>query len=392
MKYAASNQYEVKPMSTETPVIPDTMRAAVLRDYDKGLQVETIRTPRPKAGEVLIKVTACGLCHSDLHVIGGAIAFPLPAVLGHEVAGVIVELGPGTEHTGLEVGQQVAGGFLMPCGQCRHCAAGRDELCEPFFELNRLKGVLYDGTTRLYSLDGEPIQMYSMGGLAEYSVVPATALAPVPEGVDPVSAILGCAAMTGYGAVRRGADIKYGETVAVVAVGGVGSNIVQIARAFGASQVIAIDVADDKLEAVKAFGATATINSMTQDAREEVLKLTNGRGVDVSFEALGIPSTWSTALDVLADGGRMVPIGLGAGRQTAEVEINRTVRRSQSILGSYGARTRQDLPAVVDLAARGVINYDDLVTRRFSLDEAAAGYEALRNRAVQGRAVVDMSL
>lgn len=296
-------------MSTETPVIPDTMRAAVLRDYDKGLQVETIRTPRPKAGEVLIKVTACGLCHSDLHVIGGAIAFPLPAVLGHEVAGTIVELGPGTEHTGLEVGQQVAGGFLMPCGQCRHCAAGRDELCEPFFELNRLKGVLYDGTTRLYSLDGEPIQMYSMGGLAEYSVVPATALAPVPEGVDPVSsAILGCAAMTGYGAVRRGADLKYGETVAVVAVGGVGSNIVQIARAFGASQVIAIDVADDKLEAVKAFGATATINSMTQDAREEVLKLTNGRGVDVSFEALGIPSTWSTALDVLADGGRMVPI------------------------------------------------------------------------------------
>ena len=380
-------------MSTETPVIPDTMRAAVLRDYDKGLQVETIRTPRPKAGEVLIKVTACGLCHSDLHVIGGAIAFPLPAVLGHEVAGTIVELGPGTEHTGLEVGQQVAGGFLMPCGQCRHCAAGHDELCEPFFELNRLKGVLYDGTTRLYSLDGEPIQMYSMGGLAEYSVVPATALAPVPEGVDPVSsAILGCAAMTGYGAVRRGADIKYGETVAVVAVGGVGSNIVQIARAFGASQVIAIDVADDKLEAVKAFGATATINSMTQNAREEVLKLTNGRGVDVSFEALGIPSTWNTALDVLADGGRMVPIGLGAGRQTAEVEINRTVRRSQSILGSYGARTRQDLPAVVDLAARGIINYDDLVTRRFSLDEAAAGYEALRNRAVQGRAVVDMSL
>ena len=380
-------------MSTETPVIPDTMRAAVLRDYDKGLQVETIRTPRPKAGEVLIKVTACGLCHSDLHVIGGAIAFPLPAVLGHEVAGTIVELGPGTEHTGLEVGQQVAGGFLMPCGQCRHCAAGHDELCEPFFELNRLKGVLYDGTTRLYALDGEPIQMYSMGGLAEYSVVPATALAPVPEGVDPVSsAILGCAAMTGYGAVRRGADIKYGETVAVVAVGGVGSNIVQIARAFGASQVIAIDVADDKLEAVKAFGATATINSMTQDAREEVLKLTNGRGVDVSFEALGIPSTWNTALDVLADGGRMVPIGLGAGRQTAEVEINRTVRRSQSILGSYGARTRQDLPAVVDLAARGIINYDDLVTRRFSLDEAAAGYEALRNRAIQGRAVADMSL
>ena len=373
--------------------IPETMRAAVLRDHDEGLRVETIRTPRPKAGEVLIKVAACGLCHSDLHVIGGAIAFPLPAVLGHEVTGTVVELGPGNEHTGLEVGQNVAGGFLMPCGQCEACAAGRDELCGPFFDLNRLKGLLYDGTTRLAALDGEPIHMYSMGGLAEYAVIPSTSVAVAPDDIDLVpAAILGCAAMTGYGAVRRGADLRFGETVAVVATGGVGTNIVQIARAFGASQVIAIDVDDDKLAPMPGYGATAVVNSVTRNAREEVLKLTNGKGVDVAFEALGIPATWTTALDVLADGGRMVPIGLGAGVQTAGVEINRTVRRSQSILGSYGARTRQDLPAVVDLAARGVINYKDVVSRRLPLAEAGAGYEALRNREIQGRAVVDMSL
>ena len=375
------------------PTIPDTMRAAVLRDHDEGLRVETIRTPRPKAGEVLIKVAACGLCHSDLHVIGGAIAFPLPAVLGHEVTGTVVELGPGNEHTGLEVGDNVAGGFLMPCGQCEACAAGRDELCGPFFDLNRLKGLLYDGTTRLAALDGEPIHMYSMGGLAEYAVIPSTSVAVAPDDIDLVpAAILGCAAMTGYGAVRRGADLRFGETVAVVATGGVGTNIVQIARAFGASQVIAIDVDDDKLAPMLDYGATAVVNSVTRNAREEVLKLTNGKGVDVAFEALGIPATWTTALDVLADGGRMVPIGLGAGVQTAGVEINRTVRRSQSILGSYGARTRQDLPAVVDLAARGVINYKDVVSRRLPLAEAGAGYEALRNREIQGRAVVDMSL
>ena len=373
--------------------IPETMRAAVLRDHDEGLRVETIRTPRPKAGEVLIKVAACGLCHSDLHVIGGAIAFPLPAVLGHEVTGTVVELGPGNEHTGLEVGDNVAGGFLMPCGQCEACAAGRDELCGPFFDLNRLKGLLYDGTTRLAALDGEPIHMYSMGGLAEYAVIPSTSVAVAPDDIDLVpAAILGCAAMTGYGAVRRGADLRFGETVAVVATGGVGTNIVQIARAFGASQVIAIDVDDDKLAPMPGYGATAVVNSVTRNAREEVLKLTNGKGVDVAFEALGIPATWTTALDVLADGGRMVPIGLGAGVQTAGVEINRTVRRSQSILGSYGARTRQDLPAVVDLAARGVINYKDVVSRRLPLAEAGAGYEALRNREIQGRAVVDMSL
>ena len=381
-------------MANESVVeIPETMRAAVLRDPQVGLQVETIKTPRPGFGEVLVKVSGCGLCHSDLHVIGGAIAFPLPAVLGHEVAGQIVEVGPGNEFTGLEVGQQVAGGFLMPCGRCHHCNSGHDELCEPFFELNRLKGVLYDGKTRLESLDGEPIYMYSMGGLAEYAVIPATAVAPVPDSVDPVtSAILGCAAMTGYGAVRRGADLRYGETVAVVATGGVGTNIVQIARAFGASQVIAIDVDDDKLAPMLDYGATAVVNSVTQDAREEVFRLTGGKGVDVSFEALGIPATWTTALDVLADGGRMVPIGLGAGVQTAGVEINRTVRRSQSILGSYGARTRQDLPAVVDLADKGVINYRDVVSRRLPLEEAGAGDTALRNREIQGRAVVDMSL
>ena len=365
-----------------SPTIPETMRAAVLRDHDEGLRVETIRTPRPKAGEVLIKVAACGLCHSDLHVIGGAIAFPLPAVLGHEVTGTLVE-----------VGQNVAGGFLMPCGQCDACASGHDELCGPFFDLNRLKGLLYDGTTRLATLEGDPISMYSMGGLAEYAVVPSTSVTPVPERIDLVpAAILGCAAMTGYGAVRRGADLRFGETVAVIATGGVGTNIVQIARAFGAAQVIAIDVSDDKLAPMPGYGATAVVNSVTHDAREEVLRLTGGTGVDVAFEALGIPATWKTALDVLADGGRMVPIGLGAGVQTAEVEINRTVRRSQSILGSYGARTRQDLPAVVDLAARGVINYKDVVSRRFPLSEAGAGYEALRNHRIQGRAVVDMSL
>ena len=171
-----------------------------------------------------------------------------------------------------------------------------------------------------------------------------------------------------------------------------GSNIIQISRAFGAKQVIAIDVADDKLEAARALGATDTVNSTKQDVHETVFALTGGRGVDVAFEALGRPQTWTSALDALRDGGRMVPIGLGAGVQTAQVEINRTVRRSQSIIGSYGARTRQDLPEVVRLAAEGTIRYQDIVTRRFALEDVAQGYELLRQGAVQGRGVVDMSL
>ncbi|MEA5153450.1 zinc-binding dehydrogenase [Raineyella sp.] len=374
--------------------IPSTMRAAVLRDPAEGLRVEEIRTPHPKAGEVLIRVAACGLCHSDLHVLGGAIAFPLPAVVGHEVSGEIVEVGPGNENTGLAVGQQVAGAFLMPCGQCAACAAGRDDLCGPFFDLNRLQGRLYDGTTRLATLDGDPIAMYSMGGLAEYAVIPSTSVTAVPDDFDVVpGAILGCAAMTAYGAVRRGADLRSGETVAVVATGGVGSTIIPIARSFGARQVVAIDVSDEKLADARALGATDVVNSATcDDVRAAVFALTGGRGVDVAFEALGRPETWTTALDVLADGGRMVPIGLGAGVQTAQVEINRTVRRSQSILGSYGARTRQDLPEVVRLAAAGVIDYRGLVSRRYPLEQVADGYAALRRGEIRGRAVVDMSL
>ncbi|WP_239519521.1 zinc-binding dehydrogenase [Arcanobacterium phocisimile] len=373
--------------------IPATMRAAVLRDPALGLQVEEIKTPHPRDGEVLVKVTACGLCHSDLHVIGGKIAFPMPAVLGHEVTGEIVEVGPGNQHTGLSVGQHVAGAFLMPCGQCDYCAQGRDDLCAPFFDLNRIKGQLYDGETRLFALDDEPIAMYSMGALAEYCVIPATSVAVLEDSMDMVSgAILGCAALTGYGAVRRGADLRYGESVAVVATGGIGSNIIQVAKAFGAEKIIAIDVADDKLEAAKALGATDVVNSLKQNVREAVFEITDGRGVDVAFEALGRPETWASALDALRDGGRMVPIGLGAGVQTAAVEINRTVRRSQSILGSYGARTRQDLPVVVKMASEGKIDYQHIVTRRFPLEEAGKGYELLAQGKIQGRAVVDMSL
>ncbi|ADH91805.1 zinc-binding dehydrogenase [Arcanobacterium haemolyticum] len=373
--------------------IPATMRAAVLRDPKVGLQVEVIKTPKPRDGEVLIKVAACGMCHSDLHVIGGKIAFPMPCVLGHEVTGEIVEVGPGNQHTGLEVGQRVAGAFLMPCGQCEFCAEGRDDLCAPFFDMNRLKGQLYDGHTRLFGLDGEPIAMYSMGALSEYCVIPSTSVAVLDETMDMVSgSILGCAALTGYGAVRRGANLQYGETVAVVATGGIGSNIIQVAKAFGASKIIAVDVADDKLEAAKRLGATDVVNSSVQNVREAVFALTDGRGVDVAFEALGRPETWASALDSLRDGGRMVPIGLGAGVQTAAVEINRTVRRSQSILGSYGARTRQDLPTVVKMASEGCIDYRHIVTRKFSLEEAGSGYELLSQGKIQGRAVVDMSL
>lgn len=374
--------------------IPELMKAAVLEKAGEGLVVKTIRTPRPSRGEVLIRVAACGVCHTDLHVIKGEVGFPTPAVLGHEISGIIAELGEGvSELSRLTVGSRVVGAFIMPCGQCEACARGRDDLCELFFSMNRLSGVLYDGTTRLFDQDGSPLAMYSMGGLAEYAVVPASAVALLPDSLPlEESAILGCAALTAFGAVHRTADVQMGESVAVVAMGGVGSNVVQIARAFGASQVIAVDINAVKLEAAKGLGATDTVNGAEVDAVAAVRALTGGRGVDVAFEVLGNPTTFRQASEMLRDGGRLVAVGIAPGATTAPIEITRLVRRSQRILGSYGARTRTDLPQVVRLAADKVLSPQRTVTQTFSLDDVADAYAALAKGAISGRAIIRMPL
>lgn len=365
------------------------MRAAVLEAPGSALKVEEIPIPEHRAGEVLVKVASCGVCHSDLHVMKNELAFPTPAVLGHEISGTVEAMGPGV--FGLAIGMPVVASFIMPCGACKYCVEGRDDLCEPFFALNRLKGVLYDGETRIYRRDGSPLWMYSMGGLAEYAVVPATDVFPMPQGL-PIeeSSILGCAVFTAYGAVRHGADLRAGERVAVVAMGGVGSNIVQISRAFGASRIIAVDIRPEKLEAAAELGATDTVNGASEDPVERVKQLTGGEGVDVAFEALGRPETFTQAAEMLRYGGRMVAVGLATGKTTAPVEITRLVRGSQRVIGSYGARTRADMPRILTLAARGFIRPEQIVTQRFALEEADTAYRALDQGEIVGRAVVVM--
>ncbi len=363
------------------------MKAAVLETAPGGVHIEEIPVPEPRAGEVLIKVAGCGVCHTDLHVMKAEVAFPTPAVMGHEISGVVAALGPGV--TGPAVGTRVASAFIMPCGFCTPCGAGRDDLCDSFFAMNRLKGTLYDGTTRLRRRDGSPIAMYSMAGLAEYSVVPDTDVFPLADGLPlEESSVLGCAIFTAYGAVRHAGDLRGGERIAVVATGGVGINIIQIARAFGASQIIAVDVKDDKLEAATRLGATDVVNSTKTDAVARVRELTAGRGVDVAFEVLGIPQTFTQAFEMIRDGGRMVAVGIAPGKTTAPVEITRLVRRELRIAGSYGARTRADMPEIIRLAAQGVFRPETMVTQRFSLDEADAAYQALARGEIVGRAIV----
>lgn len=362
------------------------MKAAVWEGTSSRLAVEQIPVPRPSSGEVLVRVAACGVCHTDLHVLKGEVAFPSPAVIGHEMSGTVVELGSGVST--LAVGDAVVGAFIMPCGECAQCERGRDDMCTTFFGENRLKGNLLDGTSRLAREDGTRLSMYSMGGMAEYAVVPVTALtrliAPLP--LDQ-ACILGCAGFTAYGALAA-AGLQRGDSVAVVAVGGVGSSLVQMAAHLGASPIIALDVADEKLASARTLGATHTVNIRQTDPIAAVRDIVPG--ADVVFEALGRPESFELAHALLADGGRMIAVGIAAGGATAQVPITQLVRRGQTIRGSFGARTRQDLPAVVQLAAGGGFDVSGLVTRRYSLDEVDAAYRDLDAGHITGRAIVTM--
>lgn len=376
-------------MASESHPLPTTMKAAVLSGDEPRLSVVRIPVPVPKADEALVQVIACGVCHTDLHVIKGEVAFPRPAVLGHEISGRIIGFGDGTAETnGLAIGDTVAAAFIMPCTKCDACLRGRDDLCANFFAQNRLRGTLYDGTSRLQLADGSFLAMYSMGGLAEYCVVPTSALARLADSADPeTSCILGCAGLTSFAAVHRSGNVQSGDTVAIVGVGGIGSTIIQFARAAGASEVIAVDIATDKLASARALGATHVVNSREVDPVAAVREITGG-GADVVFEALGLPTTFSQASKMLADGGRMVAIGIAAGQATAEIEITPLVRRGYTITGSFGGRTRVDLPAIAELVAQGSFDPGQLITRRFPLDEVDDAYQALARGEITGRAIV----
>jgi Zn-dependent alcohol dehydrogenase len=372
--------------------IPSTMRAAVVLDQGEEFTLMDVPTPTPRAGEALVRVLSCGVCHTDLHVLKNEVAFPRPAVLGHEIYGQVVSLGPPLESSpsSVSLGDHVVGGFIMPCTTCRYCLAGRDDMCSSFFAFNRLKGTLYDGESRLAMPDGSFLAMYSMGGLAEYCVVPVSALALLPEDLaDTGSAILGCAGMTAYGAAQRVANVQAGQSVAIVGVGGIGSSLIPVVRGLGATSIIAVDIAEEKLKRALELGASHAVNSREVDPVATVRELTDG-GCDVVFEALGIPQTFEQSVGMLADGGTMVAIGIAATGSRASVEITPLVRRGYTIAGSFGARTRKDLPEVVALAHSGVFHTDQLITQHFPLDRVNEAYQLLREGKIIGRALITM--
>ncbi|XP_038973736.1 alcohol dehydrogenase-like [Phoenix dactylifera] len=392
---AASKEERVDVAGYNVAGGPSFMRGTVFWEPNRPLTIEEFHMPRPKAGELLIKTKACGVCHSDLHVMKGELPFSSPCVVGHEITGEVVDHGAYTDTRVIKrfpIGSHVVGAFIMPCGNCFFCVKGQEDLCEAFFAYNRAKGTLYDGETRLFlRSSGKPVYMYSMGGLAEYCVVPANALAVLPNSLPYTeSAILGCAVFTAYGAMRHAAEMRAGDSIAVIGVGGVGSSCLQIAKAFGAAEIIAVDVVDEKLQSARMLGATHTINALKEDAVDKIKEITGGMGVDVAVEALGKPLTFVQCTKSVRDGGKAVMIGLAPTNAMGEVDITRLVRRQVKIVGSYGARARQDLPQVVKLAETGIFNLQNTVSRKCKFEEANSAYEDLDRGKIVGRAVVEI--
>jgi len=340
--------------------------------------VEDVSIEPPRTGEVRVRMKAAGVCHSDLSVANGTVPMPLPMVLGHEGAGVVAEVGPGV--TNVAVGDHVVLSFVPACGECFFCVRKEPHLCircDP-------GGRMWDGTSRLRLRGQELGAMSQLGCLAEYAVVPAMSVMPIDRAIPFASAALvGCAVMTGVGAVFHTARVELASTVAVFGCGGVGLAVIQGAKLAGAKRIIAVDLADNKLEYARRFGATDCVNA-AEDPVAAVKALTGGWGVDHSFEVTGRPAVMEQAYAAARRGGSVCIIGVG--RYTESMQLNALMLAGEGkrVLGCFygNANFRVDMPNLLALYQAKRLDLDGLITRTYDLDEAPRAFadlEAGRN-------------
>ncbi len=329
------------------------MKAAVFYAVNEPLKVEEFPTPEPGAGEVLVKVAACGLCHTDLHYTDhGVPTFKTPPlILGHEVSGKIAGVGSGVEQW--KEGDRVLLPAVYGCGECAMCRTGRENICE--------KMIMFGNNVD--------------GGYAEYILAPAKDVFHLPKEIPLVEgSIIADAITTPYHAVINRGKVKPGDKVVVFGCGGIGLNVVQMAAAIGA-EVVAVDILDEKLEWASKLGAKATLNANEfERIDKEIRKLTDG-GADIAFEAIGNPDVQKQTFSSLRTGGRFVVVGFSG--KPMSLDAGRVMYREMEVIGSLGCRA-VDYPRVIELARQGKIKVKELVTAQFSLDDIKAGFEHLR--------------
>lgn len=359
------------------------MRAVVFNGPGQPLTLEDLDLEPPKAGEVRVKLVGAGVCHSDLHVLKGDWNHRTPLVLGHEGAGVIVELGHGV--TSLAVGDHVILSWMPSCGICRYCVSGKPQLCAT--AMNAVgTDCMFDGTTRLARDNGERVYHYlSSAAFAEEVVVPAGGAIKIRDDAPLESVcIIGCAVATGFGAVVNTARMEWGSKAVIIGCGAVGLSALQGAVLSAAAQIVAVDVVAEKLEAAARFGATAVVDASRDDPVTAVKELT-GDGADYVFECIGLKATCEQAADMLAFGGTAVIVGQPRAATRPSYDALLLSCYEQRIIGSnYGSmRPMVDFPRLVDLYMNGRLKVDELITHRRPLSEAQQAFDDL----AAGRAV-----
>lgn len=369
------------------------MRAVVLRHVGTAPAVEQVELADPKRGEILVRIEAAGVCHSDYHYISGDLAAPLPLVLGHEGSGVVEKLGPDAGAAGggeLTIGDRVALLWRPRCGSCDACLSGNPALCVKG-GVQASTGGLPDGTSRLSFPDGTELHhLMGVSCFAERVVVSESAVVKVPEGVPPeVAAISACAVVTGVGAVLNVVERAAGAGLLVVGAGGVGLSSVMGARLVGANPIIVADVDPAKLDLALELGATHVVDSRRSDLVEEVTRITGGTGVPWAVEAVGRQATLEQAFECVAAGGTLVAVGLGASDARFTVPLNRLVQKQKRVVGSlYGsANPPIDLPRIFSLYLEGRLPLDRLIGERMPLADVGRAYDALMSGSV-GRSIL----
>ena len=359
-------------------------RAAVLHTLDmkmpfansKPLKIEEIELDEPGMGEVLVKMTAAGLCHSDLSVITGVRPRPVPMALGHEASATVMKVGDGVVN--LKPGDRVVLVFVPSCGNCMPCMEGRPALCEPGAEANG-KGTLLSGARRLHLGQQAVNHHVGVSAFAEHAVVSQRSCVKVEQDIDPVeSALFGCAVLTGVGAVVNTAKVQPGQTAAVIGLGGVGMCSLLGAVASGAVEVIAIDLNDEKLKAARELGATFTVNARDPDAAAKVREYTKG-GVDFAFEMAGVTPAMELAYRITKRGGTTVTASLFHPQHTWPIQQVSLVAEERTVKGSYigSCIPSRDIPRYIGLYLRGKLPINKLLGERLKLDDINRGFDKL---------------
>jgi S-(hydroxymethyl)glutathione dehydrogenase / alcohol dehydrogenase len=358
-------------------------RAAVLHGVGAPMTVEPVVAGDLGRTDVLVRIKAAGLCHTDLEVITGSLRYPLPIVLGHEAAGVVEELGPnahGLGAHGLKVGDHVVLSWNPHCGHCFYCERDLPILCETYLA-HGPKAVAFDGTSRTRLRDGRELKrLMFLGAFAEYTIVADHQAIVVPKELPfDRACLIGCGVMTGVGAALNIATIGYGDTVMVIGCGAVGLSAVQGARLAGAGEIIAVDLDAGKLSLAGRVGATSLVDARSEDPSAIARAKTGGRGADVVFEAAGSPDSFRASVEAVRPGGEVIWLGKtdvahDVAFRWGSLMGDKRIRRS-----SYGgARPARDFPLIARAYLDGKLMLDELVSRHIALDGINDGFLALQ--------------